>query len=537
VSDPAEAAPSGGRPAWPRWFWPLFGAALVACMLPFALAPMLPMCDVNGSAGIVGALLHRADPATHVNDYFTFNVHASPNALYWAWSYALGHVMSVSAATNLFVALFCIAGVPLAFLFALRTTGRPPWLAFLALAAVFHRCLWYGFVGSVAAVGLLFLEIGLMNVAFARARPSWADAALAATLFLLSTAHAFLFLAGAGFWLLYVALAARQPSPLWRRLAVGLPALVYLGPWLGPTFVGGQGPGMSNMVAHLWAQRAPLPTYLENVHEWFLDAYTSSVDEVVAVVFAVTLAAALVFGVRPLAGERETGPLSPLTKAGAPDRLWRLRLPLTSLALALGYLLLPMSIDRPFGWWAVNVRLLVPFLLSLGLLVRVRARGLPAWVFTPVCGAAIFYGLFIAHDFRRWWMGVELDGFREALASIPEGKKVHALWPAFEGERHYSHFPMAHLVDWYIVERGGLATPAMTSVPKELWASPKPVPATPWSLERYFTWDYGRHWDYFLAKLPAPGNGGMYHPFSGSAPGTVTKVFEKGLWQVWRRDR
>jgi len=324
---------------------------------------------------------------------------------------------------------------------------------------------------------------------------------------------------------------------------VGVPALAYLGPWLGPTFVGGKGPGLAAFVQHLWAQRQPAATYLENVHEWFLNAYVSPVDEVVAVVFAAALLAALVFGLRPSwpstswperRAPREAGEAPP-----ARDRLWAARIPLTALALGAGYLVLPMSIDRPFGWWAVNVRLLVPFLLTLGLLVRTRGSrwARPAWALGPVWAAATFYGLYIATDFHRWWSGVELAGFEEALQAIPEGKRVHALWPAFGGERHYSHFPMAHMVDWYIVERGGAATPAMTSVPHELWASPKPIPATPWSLEQYFSLQsYGRYWDYFLVKQPAPGNAGRYTPFRGDTPpGAVTRVFESGLWSVWRR--
>ncbi|HEX2657439.1 MAG TPA: hypothetical protein VHU40_04175 [Polyangia bacterium] len=530
-SDQAPPAPpaAGELGAWPRWFWPLFGAGLVACLLPLAMSPVLPMCDLNGAAGIVGALLQRSNPDSHIRDYYSFHVHASPNALYWAVTFALAKLVPVAAANNLFVGLFCVAGMPLCYLFALRSLGRHPALAFLALAAVYHRCLWYGFAGSVAAVGLLFLQLGLMNHAFTRRRWSRWDAALAATLLVLATAHAFLFLVGLGLWLLFVALATRQPSPVYRRVVVALPALAYLGPWLRQVLSGSPaGLSVRETLRHLWERRPPTLSYVTDVHQWFLNAYTSHVDEGVALIFGVTLLAALALGVRPLRAVPAPAP--------KPDPLWESRVPLTAVFLALGYFLLPVSIDVPLGWWAVNVRLLVPCLLTLGLLVRPRTRGLPGWALWPVWLAATGYGLFIAQDFRRWWSRVELDGFQASLEAIPPGQRVHALYPVFTNERHYSHFPMAHIVDWYIIARGGAATPAMTSHPKELWAAPRPWPQAPWGVHRAFSWErHGVYWDYFLVKQPAPGNGRPYDPFPDAPGDAVTPVFQQGLWSVWKR--
>ena len=517
---------AGGASSWPRWFWPCFAVGLLACALPMAVASVLPFSDLNSQAGIVGALLQRGHPGSHVADYFTFDVHASPNAFYWAVTYVLGKLLPLRAASNLFVIVFCVAGPPLAYLFALRTLDKPPALAFLALAAVFHRCLWFGFVDSVTAGGFLFLEVGFLNRAFARRAWSWWDAGLAGTLLLLATAHAFMFLVGLGLWLLFAACAWRQPSPLYRRLVVAAPALAYLGPWLARTFEGrgrpGTGLGLA-MVRQAWRQREPWRSYLTNAHDWFLNGYASSVDEVVAAVFAVTLVAALVAGVRGPGGG---------APAAARDRLWEARLPLAAGLLAAGYLLLPMEIRRPISWWAVNVRLLVPLLLTLGLLIPARGLrlpslsplpslpSLPSWALVPLWAAATFYGLYVAHDFRRWWVGVELSGFDAALQAIPPGQRVHALYPGFEGERHYSHFPMGHIVDWYVVDRGGTATPWMTSHRREVWAAPRWRPAAPWAVGRLFSWRrYGPSWDYFLVKQPAPGNGGAFVPFRDAPRG------------------
>lgn len=519
-------------PAPSPWFWPLFVLGIAVCALPFVGTGALPMCDINGSAGIVGALLQRQNPASQIDRYFTFDVHVSPNALYWAATFALSKVMPVGAASNLFLILFGVVGMPVGYWFALRTFGKSEALAFFGLAAVFHRCVWYGFAGSVAAVGFLFFEIGFLNRAFSRRSLSWWDAGLALSLLALATAHAFFFVIGIGIWAVFIALSWHQPAPLPRKLAVAVPALAYLGPWLATTFGRGHGAGPGEMVLHLFSQRRPLVSYVKNVHEWFLNAYASGIDEVIALVFVAFLALALSLGMRsrPPASER-------VDESGAPpDRLWAARAPVIVVLLGAGYLLLPMSIDRPFPWWALNVRLLVPFILSLGFLVPTRRRGLPAWALVPVFAAAVAYAGFIAVDLHRWWAKVELNGFEEALHAIPPGKRVHAIYPSFDGERHYSHFPMGHIVDWYLVERGGGVTPAMTSHPGELWASPRPWPAAPWGMANAFSWNaHGRHWDYFLVKQPAPGNAGAFVPFAQAPPGAVERVFERGLWSVWRR--
>jgi len=521
----------------PRWFWPCFIVGLAACALPFVLAPILPLCDLNGHAGLVGALLQRGHPGSKVDAYFAFNVHAAPNAFYEALVLALGKVLPLRVASNLFVIVFCVVGPPLCYLFALRVLGRPPALAFLALAAVFQRSLWFGFIDSVAASGFLFLELAFLERAFTRPRWSRWDAGLAGTLLVMAVTHAFMFLVAVGLWLLFAGLAWRQPSRAYRRFVVGLPALGYLLPWLLPTFAGDHGrhggPGRApGLLRQLWDEREPWPTYVSNVHDWFLNGYTSSVDEVLAVVFAATLLLALAVGARP--GQRPG--LEPAPAPAPSDRWWEARFPLAVLFLAAGYLWLPMSIREPFGWWAMNVRLLVPFLLMLGLVVPLRPRGLPAWAFAPLGIAATLYGLYVAQDFRRWWVDVELRGFDDAIHAIPVGQRVHAIYPVFEQEQHYSHFPMAHIVDWYVSDRGGTATPWMTSHPKEVWSRPLPRPSAAWGVHTLFVWDrYAPYWDYFLVKQPAPGNGASYVPFPRAPPGAVTRVFESGLWSVWKR--
>ena len=530
-----SAVGDGERP-WPRWFWPAFVVGVVVNLLPLVVAPILPFCDLHGAAALLGALLRRGDPAARIDQYFTFNVHPSPNALYWAVGWLLAQVMSVEAATNVYIGLFCIVALPVSLLLAVRALGKDPTLSLLALPIVYHRCVWYGFMGSVPAVALLLLVLAFASRAFARPRASWCDAALAGTLLALATAHAFLYVVALGITLLWAVLARGLPSAWWRRWLAPLPSLAYLGPWLYASFArrgADGGGGLLPFLAHLWRKRQPFRTYLVNVHEWFINGYAGPVDEAVAVVFALTLAVLLVRGLRPSGSTAPSRSAPPATE----PPLWRARIAVSAALLGGGYFLLPMSISVPFEWWAVNVRLLVPCVLVLVLLVPTRARGLPRVALLPVAAVAVFYGAYLTHDFHTWWMGGELQGFRESIAAIPPGQRVQALYPPFENERHYSHFPMAYIVDHYVIDRGGTASPIMSGHPKELWAHwIPPGPGPGWGMARAFRWRaHARFWDYFLVKQPAPGNGPTIAPFADAPPGEVTRVFEQGLWSVWKR--
>ncbi|MEP6654024.1 MAG: hypothetical protein ABJA82_11745 [Myxococcales bacterium] len=550
---PIAAIGGGTAPAaaqsvvWPRWFWPLFAVGIVVNLLPLVVAPILPFNDLHGAAGLLGAWVRRPNPEARIDDYFTFNVHLAPNVIYWAVGWALTRLFSVTVATNLYIGLFCVVGLPVSLLVAVRALGKDPVLSFLAFPLIYHRCLWYGFMGSVPAVALLLLVIGFASLAYAQPHFSWRDLALAATMLVMATAHAFLYLVTLGLMLLWALLAMRQPSSWRRRLAALLPSLLYLGPWLAATFFGAggarHGGGEDGLLLYLWRQRPAFSHYLRSVRDWLIDGYAGPIDDAVALVFAATLLAFLLVGIRPPRPFSAAAAPEPRPARGRPagdqsaDKWWTARVPITTALLTAGYFLLPMSISRPHPWWAVHVRLLVPALLVGVLLVPVRRRGLPRVALVPVMVAAIFYGGYLTADFRFWWTNVELNGFSAALAAIPPGQRVQALYPPYENERHYSHFPMGYIVDYYIVDRGGTAAPILAG-PNALWVAWRPQgPGPGWGFASAFNWaQHGRSWDYFLAKQPAPGNGPQLTFFSDAPTGAIRKVFEQGLWSVWRRE-
>jgi len=199
------------------------------------------------------------------------------------------------------------------------------------------------------------------------------------------------------------------------------------------------------------------------------------------------------------------------------------------------FLILPMELANP-PWWAVCVRL-VPFVWFLGILALPRTgRKTPAWVIAPALCAGIYYGGYLAYDFRTWFHNVEMAGFDQALDDIPKGMKVHSIWPDFNSESHYKHFPFAHFGTFYTVRRGGLAVPLIDGS-KEFWVVPKDRPPhAGWSRVHEFSWvRHGRHWDYFLVKSPPPGAPPMPKVFADAPAGAVEKVSTHGLWSVYKR--
>lgn len=547
--------PSSGSPVAqvPRWFWPVFALALAVNVLPLLVTRYLPFNDLCGATGLIGAWAHRHDAASRVTSYFDFNVHAGPNVFFYAVTMPLSAFLPATVATNLFVAIFCVAALPCALLFALRAFDKEPTLALLAFPITYHRCLWYGFAGSVAAVPILLLVLGLANQTFVAQRWGWRDGALAVALVLLAASHAFLFLFTAALVVVWAILAVGQPGAWWRRGAVVIPSLVYLGPFLGALLTRGAPGGSGGMLHEIWARRRPFSAYLADAHDWFLNGYASAVDEWLAGLFVLTLVALLIRGIRS-AGARPSSPPVGVEAGADPaagrlarwrSRLWRARVPLAFVAAVAGYFLLPMTLPlptqdhRPRDWWAVNVRLLIPAVLLAVASTRTSRRGLPRWSVLPVVAAGMLYAGYLTYDFHTWWARTELDGFRQALDAVPEGQRLLPLYPPFEDERHYSHFPMGYLADYYVAERGGTTAPILAEMPEEFWIIWKPIgPGPAWGMARSFVWSrHARDWDYFLVKQPAPGNGPPTRVFADAPPAAVTKIFERGLWSVWRHNR
>jgi hypothetical protein len=506
-----------------RWVAVAMTVGLVVQCLPVLVVRVLPFHDSAGIVGLGGVLAHLGDPQTRVREFFTVDFGAYPSIGYFGWALlaAALHV-PVDAAFNLFIALFCLAGPPLALWLMLRAFNRPPALALLALPIGFHQQIWYGFLGSAAAITGLLLALAFAKRVADAARPL-DHLALAGALLFVALCHPFA---------LAMTLVVVAPLLVWpaRSLAARalrwlclVPTAIFLAAWVRHFFgtAGGDGASFAfRLSRELRLQRPPLGEDLQTFFHWLGGGYQGSFDEVITGVAVGALLIFLCFGVR---GEPRPGSRAPA--------LW---LAWAALALALGYLLLPNKIYWPTYWWGLRVRCVVPLFLVAIAGVRTARRGLPALLVLPSALAAIVFALFVTADFRGHWRGRALAGFDEALAAIPPGHSL--LYFAVFPEPHYT-LPHPYIAQYYVARTGGRATPFLVGHPGSYWVTQKPSPeAPPWGDRTQFSWpEHGLGYDYFLVEMPLEGP--QIDPLSNVPADAVTRLSAKGQWRLYRRER
>ncbi len=517
-----------------------FAACLVASLLPLFASRVLPFHDASGLIGLGGALAHQNEPAARIGAFFDIRPGAYPSALYFGWAYLAARLhVPMDIAFSLFTGLFCLAAPPLAMLALLRAFGRPRSLALLAFPITYHQQIWFGFVGSAAAVAGIILALALAKDAADRPRPG-NHLALAATILFVASAHPFSF-ALLGLLLLPFVLwparseggpeGGRATRPGLRALALRLlcavPALLFLAPWLGGFFTrsGDSQPFWTRALHELTLDR-PRPKFSGGLFlQWLGNGYLTVADEIVPAVAIAVLLAFLVLGARPEAGARREC-----------DRHGWIWLSWAALCLALAFLLLPNQIFWPERWWGVRVRCVVPLFLIAVAAVRPSARGLPAWVAAPSVAAALIFAGYVTWDLRTHWHHQVLAGFDEVMAALPPGQSVLAM-PALPDDHYTNGHP--YLVQHYVAWTGGRAVPFLRGHATSYWVTQKePPPAPPWGDRGAFVWrDHGPGYDYFLVELPLhrAAHRAANDPLEHAPGNEVTLVAARGQWRLYAR--
>ena len=506
-----------------RWVEVALAVGIAVQCLPVLLTRVLPFHDAAGIIGLGGVLAHLDDP--HTRDFYTIDFGAYPSIGYfgWAWLAAKAH-LPVDIAFNLFIAIFCLAGPPLALWLVLRAFDKPRALALLALPVGYHFQIWYGFLGSAAAITGLLLALAFAREATLRPRLSNHLGLAAATLFV-ALCHPFA---------LAMTLAVIAPVIIWParprwwiavRLACFLPTLVFLAAWARRFFGGATGdardaaPWTFRLARELRLQRPPLGEDAATFFQWLGGGYLGHFDDVITAVALVVLIVFLVAGVR---GE------PPAQRRGG--ALW---LGWAALVLALGYLLLPNKIYWPTYWWGLRVRCVVPLFLIAVAAIRVRPRGLPAPAALASAVAGLIFATYVTADFRGHWRRA-LDGFDQAIAAVPPGQSL--LYFAVFPEPHYT-LPHPYIAQYYVARTGGRATPFLGGHPGSYWVTQKPSPeAPPWGDRTQFVWqDHGLGYEYFLVEMPLAGP--QIDPMSNVPGSAVTRLSSRGPWLLYRRLR
>jgi hypothetical protein len=516
-----------------RWWRVGMVMGVLAVVGPLFASRLLPFHDASGIVGLGGALALRDDPAARVPELYDIDIRAYPSSLYFGWAYVAGVLgVPMDIAFSVFTAVFSLWGPLLATLLLLSAFGRPLHLALLVLPVAYHHQIWFGFLGSSAAVTGIILA-----VTFARRiidRPSLGNH--------LGLAGAVLFVAAAHPFPLALTLVALAPLLFWpaRPLAIAaraatlLPTAVFLLGW-ARGFFGGRSGEVSVLRRALAELPLQSPSWSDAPRfvEWLGNGYKTGWDELAPLLALVTVALLIALGTRPPAAN---APASPNTDAILPryHRLLSFVGPgWPVLIFACGYLFFPMKIVWPEFWWGVRVRCVIPLYLLLLALPRVRSRGLPAWTVAPAAAAGLALLGYIGYDFATHWRGRCLQGFDQAIAAIPPGQSVLA-FPALPDPHYTRGHP--YLAQTYVARKGGRVVPYLGGHPGSYWITLKPPPPSPpWGDPAAFVWEqHASGWDYFLLERPV-GAPPPPDPMLLAPPGAVRVAFAGERWILWSR--
>lgn len=464
------------------------------------VSPYLPFQDWPGHLGIVGALVHRDDPAAHMADFFTYRSWWGPNRLLYAIIVGLAHLVPASTAGMLGAALSLAALGP-ATAYLCRSLDEDEALAVFALPLALGRHVYCGFVANALALALLVFTLGAV-FGYQR-RPAlgrflW----FLVGLVLLQQAHEFIYLAGSGLIFLSVLpdLLRRAPregprsrleAPNSRRTALGLlgALLLSFGLLLSSFETGGKDVGGGSWVlAILQAIRSEDRGHLlRSFWEWLFASYRySKVDDVLQALWG-----ALFLGVLGSAVGADVPRLA--SRRG--------RLVAAALVTLAMFALLPSWIGPPVNWWAANMRLPV---IAVLLLIPVAGRGI--WRRSPrvrgVCTAICLVPVLLAtadiFNFGR----TEMAGLDEVIAAIPPGLRISALHFTPNMLYEYPGEPHGYLGNYYLLQKGGMVAQDLSSNPGVPIAKRIDGPAPPWGSAAAFSWPlHGPFYDGFLVRI------------------------------------
>ncbi len=521
--------PAHLRPRWQAWLAgdraaaALLALAIAACVAPLWVSALLPMMDLPQHLATVRILHSYADPQFAVNKYHVIDYSRTQ---YLSWYFAvdfLTYVMPLEVANRLVLSFYAV-GLPLSLVALLRAHRRDPLLALLAVPLVYNVFFFMGFANYITALPLMFWGLALLRRSLDEA--TWPRViGMAAIALVLFYSHAQPFLLYGLLAGLTVLLGARgwHPRHWWRSAAHLLPALLAMGVWTSRSLIlageqewkqghGGRNVTSAQVNFEPWGER------LQNLWTWWLDAYRGDSDEILAAAWIAVLAVAALLARR---SEEDETPWQ------------RAKIPAAMLVATLAvYLLSPVS----YKWiWPISYRF-VPVVAMLALVAVPAQRwafgrwgryllfALPA---LALCGASLRLHVQKAKEFSD-----EAGPIRQVVAQADYGKCLISLVYG-AGSDVINQAPLLHLGQYYVVDRGGMASFSFANFPQSpvLYPDVGGPPTFParfeWTPER-FTWaEYGKYFDYFLIR-------GTGDPF-GRDRDKVELVTEQGPYRLFKK--
>jgi len=509
------------------WLFAAFAVCLGAVVAPLWASDLLPFMDLPQHLAVVRVLHSMGDSWYGVAHYHAIDLSRTQYLLYYFAVDALAYLMPLEAANRVVLSLYAV-GLPLSLLAYLRAHRRDPALALLSVPLVYNTFLFMGFANYVAAFPLLFWALALLQRSLDQF--SWRRL-LGLTLVTLA-----LFYSHAQAFVLYGVLAGLtvllgaqgwHPRHWWRQALHITPSLAMLAVWMSRSLIlAGQaewqaGHGGRN-VTDTQVRFEPLLDRLTQIPQQILQAYPDESDERVLCALLTILGLALLLRRGDVA-------------QGVGTRGWlRAQVPRFLFAVTLAaYVLSPIS----YKWiWPISWRL-VPLVVLLGIGAvgwqRLPRRGL--LLILPATLLALSASALHVQKARAFTK--EAGAIREVVAKAQPGRKLMSLiYQAGSGV--VGNAPYLHFGQYYVVDRGGMATFSFANFPQSpvvypTEGGPPTLPARwEWTPEKFRFQEHGLWYDYFLIRDGGPLD--PRDPFASDRD-AVELVVRDGQWALYKR--
>jgi hypothetical protein len=366
----------------PYRYW-MAAAIALACWFahPLLVARVPPIHDLPNHLARITALHYLSDARWNLQPYYARSLQLVPYLGHFLTVHLLAYVFRSVVVANLVFMVAYVMITPWCGLAFARATGRSPWLALLLLPISVNQFFQWGFLSF--CVGVMLMLPALATLYRVLDSPS-ARSAIALGLW---CAALYLFhivpWAALGIYagvLLLVELAARRTrGPLFAAAAM-LPSVGLMAIGLR------QARSFGYFASGGYESVRDAPDKLLSRITGLIDLWKADhLDEWVAL--ALLMAVALL--VCTDAGE----------PAGEPWRR-RVRVPLAFLVFLVLAAVTPFWIKRPFNWWMINVRFVMPAACVALFLPRGPIRGRRAWLL----GAAIAVMLLLPGRMARHYL-------------------------------------------------------------------------------------------------------------------------------------
>ncbi|MSP91097.1 MAG: hypothetical protein EXR79_04725 [Myxococcales bacterium] len=488
----------------------------IAAAVPIWTPDLLPMMDLPQHLATVRVLHSWNDPTFGVDKWHVIDF---ARTQYLSWYVAvdlLAWLLPLETAARVVLTGYAV-GLPLAMALLLRAHGRDPLLALLAVPLVYNVFWFAGFANWLSALPLLLVTLALVRRAVDV--PTWPRvAALTMLALLLFYTHAQAFAHYCVLACVTVALATRGPHPRhWWRVGLHIvPAASALAGWTIRSLVLADaaqwhaGHGGRN-VAPAEVEFEPWLDALHNLVGWWLDAYRGDADEGIA------LAWLALFGWAAWLAQRAAAPVPPVTNnsSTSPDDTglasplpgpFAEKIPLALFLVTVAtYFCAPVS----YKWiWPISYRI-VPMIALFAIPALQCARlGRRPW--TRAVGFAL-----PALALAAWTAAVHVEHgelfsqeagpIRQIVARAEPAKRLISLVHG-PGSEVLNQGPMLHLGQYYVVDRGGMASFSFANYPQspivypDLDGPPPFPPRFEWTPEAFNWHDHGWWYDYVLVR-------------------------------------